>query len=105
MPMKLGSVSASVETVRGVINVSWLKENGNGYIEISLPGNTEAIVRLPANTELALVPAKSPGFLMKHRQARTRDYTTYHVGAGQWRFSLNSLPAEKHPFESKGKGI
>ena len=60
-PGPLTSASASYESVRGRIATDWRFENGRFNLGVSVPPNTEAVVRLPSGEEKS-------------------------VGSGEWKF-------------------
>lgn len=58
-PTGLSHINASYKSVYGIIESEWKKENGNFSWDITIPGNTSAIIRLP--NELNITPPTGPG--------------------------------------------
>lgn len=80
-PAELGSFSAKVATIRGVVTVAFRQSGSEGELAVTLPGNTTAFVELP-------VP---PGTQLKSVQVgkrRVRAAPSYTIsGGGETRFT------------------
>lgn len=81
-PEGLNSVSASYESVYGEIKSAWKKENGSFNWDITIPGNTSAIVRIPK--EFGIKHANQPGI---RKVSDTATYTEIEIGSGCYHFS------------------
>lgn len=81
-PEGLNSVSASYESVYGEIKSAWKKENGSFNWDITIPGNTSAIVRIPK--EFGIKHANQPGI---RKVSATATYTEIEIGSGCYHFS------------------
>lgn len=80
-PEGLNSVSASYESVYGEIKSAWKKENGSFNWDITIPGNTSAIVRIPK--EFGIKHANQPGV---RKVSDTATYTEIEIGSGSYHF-------------------
>ena len=91
IPVGLASVAASVETVRGVVRVSWRQKNGNGRLDIRLPGNTEAIVKAPNCSGLLMSLLRSPVARTAQSPPPSDDRGTHRIGQGHWQFAIRAI--------------
>lgn len=81
-PEGLNTVSASYESVYGEIKSAWKKDNGSFSWDITIPGNTSAIVRIPK--EFGIKHANQPGI---KKVSDTAGYTEIEIGSGTYNFS------------------
>lgn len=81
-PEGLNTVSASYESVYGEIKSAWKKDNGSFSWDITIPGNTSAIVRIPK--EFSIKHANQPGI---KKVSDTAGYTEIEIGSGTYNFS------------------
>jgi alpha-L-rhamnosidase len=86
-PPSLGMVRASVRTVRGPVTVNWSRRHGRLDLDVSLPPNTRATVRLPVSSSQSIdsTPARSP-------DRKEEGAATYAVGSGHYRFRILDPP-------------
>ena len=80
-PEGLDEVSASYHSVYGEIKSAWTKKEGRFSWEITLPGNTSAIVRIPKSYNV--VVGNVPGV---HKVSATESYLELEIGSGSYRF-------------------
>lgn len=81
-PEGLDSVSASYESVYGEIKSAWTKKDGVFTWDITIPGNTSALVRIPK--ELGIKHINQPGI---KKVTDTAGYTEIEIGSGTYNFS------------------
>ena len=81
-PEGLNAVSASYESVYGEIKSAWKKENGTFSWDITIPGNTSAVVRIPK--EFRIKQSNQPGV---RRVNDTAAYTEIEIGSGSYHFN------------------
>lgn len=81
-PEGLDAVSASYESVYGEIKSAWSKKDGAFNWDITIPGNTSAVVRIPK--AFGVKQSAQPGI---RRSNETADYTEFEIGSGNYRFS------------------
>lgn len=81
-PEGLNYVSASYESVYGEIKSAWKKENGSFSWDITIPGNTSAIVQIPK--EFGIKHSNQPGI---RKVSDTAAYTEIEIGSGSYHFS------------------
>lgn len=81
-PEGLNTVSASYESVYGEIKSAWKKDNGSFSWDITIPGNTSAIVRIPK--EFGIKHDNQPGI---KKVSDTAGYTEIEIGSGTYNFS------------------
>ena len=80
-PDGLDEVSASYGSVYGEIKSAWTKKDGNFGWDITLPGNTSAIVRIPKKYNVTV--GKQSGV---HRVSATEEYMEIEIGSGSYHF-------------------
>lgn len=80
-PEGLDEVSASYQSVYGEIKSAWTKKNGDFSWDITLPGNTRAIVRIPK--EYNVTVGNIPGV---RKISATEGYTEIEIGSGSYHF-------------------
>lgn len=80
-PDGLDEVSASYRSVYGEIQSAWSKKDGIFSWDITLPGNTSAIVRIPK--EYNVTAGNQPGV---RKVSATETYTEVEIGSGSYRF-------------------
>lgn len=88
VPKGLDHVSAWVETIRGRVAVSWKQTATTLTVDVTIPANATASVRLPASspdavTESGLALASAVGV---KDVARQDGFVTVRVGSGHYRF-------------------
>ena len=81
-PEGLNAVSASYESVYGEIKSAWKKENGTFSWDITIPGNTSAVVRIPK--EFRIKQSNQSGI---RRVNDTASYTEIEIGSGSYHFN------------------
>jgi alpha-L-rhamnosidase len=83
VPRALGWVRAKVRTVRGDVKVSWEQRPEELQLQVSVPPNAMAVVRVPC-------PADRVVRVSPQRMAIDRDgeAVEYHVGSGEYRFRV-----------------
>jgi hypothetical protein len=83
LPEALSHLNATVRTVRGPVSVSWRKHADGTDLTVSIPANTDAIVRVPAAgaRRVDCVPARN----MARREG---DAAVYEIGSGTYRFRV-----------------
>lgn len=81
-PEGLNSVSAAYESVYGEITSAWKKENGTFSWDITIPGNTSAVVRIPK--EFQIKQSNQPGI---RKVSDTATYTEIEIGSGSYHFA------------------
>lgn len=81
-PEGLNAVSASYESVYGEIKSAWKKENGTFSWDITIPGNTSAVVRIPK--EFRIKQSNQSGI---RRVNDTASYTEIEIGSGCYHFN------------------
>ena len=80
-PDGLDEVTTSFLSAYGEIKSAWSKKNGVFSWNITIPGNTTAIVRIPKTFDIT-VP-NMPGI---HKISETENYTEIEVGSGNYHF-------------------
>lgn len=81
-PEGLDSVSATYESVYGLISSAWTQKNGKLNWQISLPANTSAIVRIPAR--YTVQTGSQPGI---RSVTTTPEEFLIEVGSGNYQFA------------------
>lgn len=81
-PEGLDAVSASYESVYGEIKSAWTKKDGVFTWDITIPGNTSALVRIPK--EFGIQHVNQPGI---KKVSDTAGYTEIEIGSGTYNFS------------------
>lgn len=81
-PEGLDTVSASYESVYGEIKSAWTKKDGAFSWDITVPGNTSAVVRIPK--EFGITQSSQPGI---RKTAETAGYVEFEVGSGSYHFA------------------
>lgn len=81
-PEGLNAVSATYESVYGNISSAWKKDNGSFSWDITIPGNTSALVRIPK--EFGIKHTNQPGI---KKVSDTAGYTEIEIGSGTYRFA------------------
>lgn len=90
----LDHVSASYHSVHGLIKSEWQKKDGIFKWNITIPGNTTAIVYVPATSKEKIIESgkkvsESEG--VKLIEA-TKSYVVYEIGSGHYNFTSNIQP-------------
>ena len=80
-PDGLDEVSASYGSVYGEIKSAWTKKGGDFSWDITLPGNTSAIVRIPKKYNVTV--GHLPGV---RRVSATEGYMEIEIGSGSYHF-------------------
>lgn len=80
-PDGLDEVSASYGSVYGEIKSAWTKKGGDFSWDITLPGNTSAIVRIPKKYNVTV--GNLPGV---RRVSATEGYMEVEIGSGSYHF-------------------
>ena len=80
-PDGLVEVYASYGSVYGEIKSAWTQKDGNFGWDITLPGNTSAIVRIPKKYNVTV--GKQSGV---HRVSATEEYMEIEIGSGSYHF-------------------
>ena len=80
-PDGLDEVSASYASVYGEIKSAWTKKGGDFSWDITLPGNTSAIVRIPKKYNVTV--GNLPGV---RRVSATEGYMEVEIGSGSYHF-------------------
>lgn len=78
-PDGLDEVSASYASVYGEIKSAWTKKGGDFSWDITLPGNTSAIVRIPKKYNVTV--GNLPGV---RRVSATEGYMEVEIGSGSY---------------------
>jgi alpha-L-rhamnosidase len=92
VPAGLNHVQASYECPYGLINVDWVREGDAFTLELEVPANTHARVRVPA----LWAEATCTGIRVDGPQERLtmteshRDGSIYEVGGGRYRFRVGA---------------
>lgn len=81
-PEGLDRVSATYKSVYGEISSAWKKDNVSFSWDITIPGNTTALVRIPK--EFAIKHANQPGI---KTVTDTAGYTEIEIGSGTYHFT------------------
>lgn len=81
-PKGLDSVSASYKSVYGDIKSAWVNKDGNFSWDITVPGNTSAIVRIPKDFKIDR--SNQPGI---RKVTETDLFVEFEVGSGNYHFS------------------
>jgi len=81
VPRSLGFVNASVLTVRGRVAVHWAKTNGLFELNVSVPANSTATIRVPAASRAA-VRSQPPLAMERFNNGAA----VYEVSSGTYRF-------------------
>ncbi|MDR2039024.1 MAG: glycoside hydrolase family 78 protein [Bacteroidales bacterium] len=86
----LNHVSASYHSVRGPIKSAWRKNNDHFEWEITIPGNTSAVVYIPASdkgkvTESGQKASSAKGVKYLKMDG---DYAVFEVGSGDYNFKV-----------------
>ena len=79
-PEGLTNVNASYNSVRGEIKSEWSKEDGKFFWNITIPGNTSAIVRLPK--DFNIITPVGEGVL---NVSSTNEVTEIELGSGTYK--------------------
>jgi alpha-L-rhamnosidase len=99
----LNYVSASVQTIRGLVSSSWKTEQNNLAVEVSLPVNSEAEVNLPLSG-LKNPVVKERGRVVYQDDSyvqgvsgivagkRNEGHITFNVGSGTYSFWIGESP-------------
>lgn len=82
-PQGLDSIKASYQSIYGKIESAWSKKNGKLDWEISIPGNTSAIIHIPNQFNISKNTTKQYGV---YKLTETDEYVEYEVGSGSYRF-------------------
>jgi alpha-L-rhamnosidase len=99
-PETVGSltwVKASHMTPFGEVKIAWRKEKGRFRLDVTVPGNTTALVYLPATAsskmkERGRALERAPGVaLLRMEEGRA----VIQVGAGTYRFDSSDLQPEE----------
>ncbi len=80
-PEGLDEVTTSYLSVYGEIKSAWSKKNGTFCWDVTVPGNTTAIVRIPKS--FGVTVSQMPGV---HKISETENYTEVEVGSGNYHF-------------------
>lgn len=83
-PEGLTHVNASYQSTYGDIKSDWTNKDGELSWEISVPGNTSAIVRIPKKFNVSKETKEQKGV---QKISETEEYTEIEVGSGDYRFS------------------
>lgn len=81
-PEGLDRVSATYKSVYGEISSAWKKDNVSFSWDITIPGNTTALVRIPK--EFAIKHTNQPGI---KKVTDTAGYTEIEIGSGTYHFT------------------
>lgn len=81
-PEGLDAVSASYQSVYGDIKSAWTKKDGSFKWDITIPGNTSAVVRIPK--ALNVNPASQPGV---RTVSDAGDFVEVEIGSGSYHFT------------------
>ena len=86
----LDHASASTETIRGKVSLSWKTENGNLSLNVEIPFNTTADVFVPAEESAAIFEGEQPVEKVKGIQSLGFENGFHHfrVGSGRYRFTV-----------------
>ncbi len=98
----LRSVSASQQTVRGVVNVDWVKGDTSLDLRASVPAGVEADIAIPklgltnlSITESGVTVWRSnafvPGAAGLTGAEETSDSIVFHAGSGSYTFAMNGV--------------
>ena len=92
--------SASVDSVYGLVSSAWKRDNGQLVYEVTVPGNTQALVCVPKNGFPSPVvrerdqvvwsqgrPSPAEGLWDGKEEA---EYITFQAGAGSYRFTVTN---------------
>lgn len=82
-PEGLTHVNASYQSAYGEIKSDWTNKDGKLSWEISIPGNTSAIVRIPKAFNVNQKTKEQKGV---RQVSETEEYTEIEVGSGNYRF-------------------
>jgi alpha-L-rhamnosidase len=87
-------VKAAYDSVRGRIATSWSQETHRFQLEVTIPANTTALVRIPAQTvagvtEGGLPLDQSPGVAIRDR---AEGRLAVEIGSGTYRFESRTSP-------------
>lgn len=80
-PEGLDEVSTSYLSVYGEIKSAWSKKNNLFCWDVTIPGNTTAIIRIPKVFDITVT--NMPGI---HKVSETENYTEVEVGSGNYHF-------------------
>ena len=80
-PEGLDYVSASYQSVYGEIESNWSKQNGSFCWDITLPGNTSAIVRIPKKFDVN--DSNRPGL---RKLGENDEYVEFEIASGHYQF-------------------
>ena len=89
-PEGLDTVAASYQSAYGDIKSAWTKKDGKFGWNITLPGNTSAVVRIPKDfgVKAALsLDSKSTGKNGVRKVSETDTYTEFEIGSGSYYFA------------------
>jgi alpha-L-rhamnosidase len=86
----VNEAETAYHSVRGKISSRWKIQNGKGILELIIPPNTSALVRLPVTdpemvTESGRVVSASPGVRLSERE---NGWVVYEVQSGKYEFNF-----------------
>lgn len=87
IPPTLGSLQASVDTIRGRVTVAWEKRGGELRLRVTIPANTDATVSVPAapSARVRCVPSRSP-------ERPAAGMAIYQLGSGAYEINVDPAP-------------
>jgi alpha-L-rhamnosidase len=87
----LDSVNASYHSMHGLVKSNWKKEQDHFTWDISVPGNTTALVYLPASSVDHIRESEQPAVNTKGiKVVRVEnDRIIFEIGSGEYHFSID----------------
>ena len=82
----LTRASGSYQSVRGTIASEWKKEGDQFTLKVSIPANTNAIIRIPAKVNAVITENNMPVKDVRYENG----YAEIHTGSGEYEFVVGS---------------
>lgn len=88
-PINYKNIDCSFSTIKGKIALKYLASEKNKTMEISVPKESEAIIRVPVNAESLELEGEGKYLLLEDR--KDDKYNYYSLSSGQWIVKFSTL--------------
>ena len=88
-PINYKNLECSFSTIKGKIALKYLASEKNKTMEISVPKESEAIIRVPVNAESLELEGEGKYLLLEDR--KDDKYNYYSLSSGQWLVKFSTL--------------
>ncbi|MDA1029330.1 MAG: family 78 glycoside hydrolase catalytic domain [Bacteroidetes bacterium] len=91
VPSDMEWADASYASVRGILSSSWRKVNGQIQMNVVVPVNTKAIVRIPTSDAASVQEGGKPvAEVPSVRQMHAKDSNYFELGSGRYQFTASA---------------